>query len=94
MRTVIAPADQSTPRMWRGPVAFALDNLIPVLGFVLLAVGAFHLPGAWGSVGGWVVAGALLIKLHDMLQDDIKALKERARADEIDAHRARMKAVA
>lgn len=92
MRTVIAPADRATPRAWRGPVAFALDNLVPVLGLFFLVVGAFHLPGIWGNVGGWAVAGLLMLKVHGMLQDEIKALKDRARSDEIEARHARARA--
>lgn len=76
------------PRVpWRGVAAFALDNLVPVLGFTALVIGAFHLPGAWGAVGGWVLAGVSLIKIHDMLADDLAELKKTARAERDHARR-------
>lgn len=78
------------PRIpWRGLAAFALDNLIPLLGFTALVIGAFHLPGVWGAVGGWALAGISLIKIHDALADEIKALKELAKADRIEREHAR-----
>ncbi len=74
------------PRVpWRGAAAFALDNLIPLLGFVALVIGAFHLPGVWGAVGGYVVAGVSLLKIHAMIQgDELEALKQRARSEAIE----------
>lgn len=87
----------ASPKQWRGAVAFALDHVVPLLGFASLTIGAFHLPGAWGSVGGWAVAGAATIYVRHLLQPDIDALKQRAQADRIDLQRARareMRAVA
>lgn len=86
MQTMVT-SRRSVP--WRGVAAFALDNLIPLLGLTALVVGAFHLPGLWGQVGGYLVLGVVLIKTHDALKDDIDALKALARADRIDRERAR-----
>lgn len=82
------------PRIpWRGVAAFALDNLIPLLGFTALVIGAFHLPGVWGTVGGWVLAGVSLLKVHIMIQgDELEALKARARSEAIDRRQARERA--
>jgi hypothetical protein len=81
------------PRIpWRGAAAFALDNVLPLLGFAALVVGAFHLPGVWGVVGGWVLAGASAIFVRHQLEDDIRELKQRAQADRIDRQRARAQA--
>ncbi len=74
---------------WRGVAVFALDNLLPVLGFVALVVGAFHLPGIWGVVGGWALAGASAIKVHQLLAPEIETLKAQARADAIERRHAR-----
>jgi hypothetical protein len=83
----------NVPRVpWRGVAAFALDNLVPALGFTALVIGAFHLPGVWGAVGGWVLAGVSLIKIHDMLGDDLRALKDAARAERIERDHARRSA--
>lgn len=87
----------ASPKQWRGAVAFALDHAVPLLGFAFLVIGAFHLPGVWGAVGGWMLAGASTIYVRHLLQADIDALKQRAQADRIDAQRARahaMRAVA
>ena len=93
MRTVADLPSRSVP--WRGVAAFALDNIVPLLGLTALVIGAFHLPGIWGQVGGWALAGASLLYVHDRLQDDIKALKAQATADRIDRQRdRRMRAVA
>jgi hypothetical protein len=86
MRTV---ADlPSSPASWRGVAAFALDNLVPLFGFTAIVIGAFHLPGVWGSVAGWVATGAALLYVHHLLQDDIAALKAQAQADRVDRRRA------
>lgn len=83
------------PRVpWRGVTAFALDNVLPLLGFAAFVVGAFHLPGIWGAVGGWALAGASLIFVRHQLEDDIVALKKRATADRIDREQARARAAA
>lgn len=83
----------NVPRVpWRGVAAFALDNLVPVLGFTALVIGAFHLPGVWGAVGGWALAGVSLIKIHDMLADDLTELKKAARAERIERDHARRQA--
>lgn len=86
MRTVADLPSRSVP--WRGVAAFALDNIVPLLGFTALVVGAFHVPGVWGSVIGWVAAGAALLYVHHLAQEDIAALKARAIADRIDRERA------
>ncbi len=84
----------NVPRVpWRGLAAFALDNLVPLLGFIALVIGAFHLPGLWGAVGGYVLAGASLLKIHDMIQGpELDALKAAAKADAIDRRQARQRA--
>lgn len=97
MRPVADLPVRSIP--WRGVAAFALDNVVPLLGLTALVIGAFQVPGAWGPVIGWAVAGAALIYTHTQIKDEIEALKARARADAIDRDRhrielRRMKAVA
>lgn len=84
----------NVPRVpWRGLAAFALDNLVPLLGFTALVIGAFHLPGIWGAVGGYVLAGVSLLKIHDMIQGpELDALKAAAKADAIDRRQARQRA--
>lgn len=84
------------PRVpWRGVAAFALDNLIPLLGFTALVIGAFRLPGLWGAVGGYVLTGVSLLKIHDMIQGpELDALKQAAKADAIDRRQARARALA
>lgn len=39
----------------------AAGDLADVAGLGLITVGAFQLPGSWGEVGGWVVAGLSLL---------------------------------
>lgn len=82
--------DHSSPVAWRGAAAFVLDNFVPLLGFTAFVIGAFHLPGVWGAVGGWMVAGAALVYTRYLLTDDIAALRARATADRIDRERARV----
>lgn len=84
----------NVPRVpWRGLAAFALDNIIPLLGFTALVIGAFHLPSVWGAVGGYVLAGVSLLKIHDMIQGpELDSLKAAAKADAIDRRQARARA--
>lgn len=86
MRTV---ADLASMIHWRGAAARFLSNVLPVLGFALIVVGAFHLPGVWGSVGGWVAAGAATLLVHSMAAQDIEEMKTRAKADQLDRERER-----
>lgn len=97
MRTVADLPQRSVA--WRGPAAFVLDNVVPLLGFTALVIGAFRLPGLFGSVGGWVALGASLLYVHHLLSGDIADLKAQALADRVDRERAaavtrRVKAVA
>ena len=81
------------PRVpWRGVTAFALDNLLPVLGFAAVVVGAFHLPGVWGQVVGWIAGGAALVYTRHLASEEIEALKQRARSEAIDRHQERARA--
>lgn len=81
------------PRVpWRGVTAFALDNILPVLGFTAIVIGAFHLPGLWGSVGGWVAIGAAAIYTRHLIDADVEALKTAAKADAIERKHARQRA--
>jgi hypothetical protein len=84
----------NVPRVpWRGVAAFVLDNVIPLLGFTALVIGAFHLPGVWGAVGGYVLAGISLLKIHDMIQgEELAALKARAKSEAIERAQERQRA--
>lgn len=97
MRTVADLPSRSVA--WRGVAAFALDNVLPLLGFAAVVIGAFQLPGVIGAVGGWMCLGAALLYVHHLLQVDIAELKQRALADRVDRERAavaqkRMRSVA
>jgi hypothetical protein len=77
---------------WRGVVAFVLDNVLPLLGFAAVVIGAFQLPGVYGSVGGWVAMGAALVWTRHLISEDVEALKAQAKADRVDRERARVTA--
>lgn len=87
MRTV---ADLASSIPWRGVAARFLSSFFPVLGFAAIVIGAFHLPGVWGSVGGWVVLGVATLVTHSLAAEDIEAMKAQAHADRIDRERERL----
>lgn len=80
------------PVPWRGVTAFALDNILPVLGFTAIVIGAFHLPGGWGQIAGWIAIGVATIYTRHLIDEDVKALKTRAKSESIERAQARARA--